>query len=440
VVPAGAAPPDALVWRDALAAELPPFMVPSAFLVLDALPLTANGKIDRHALAGTTAAPRPRPLTSATRAPSDLEHRIGTIWKELLGLREVGPDDDFFALGGDSLMAMRLLARIERDLGRRMTHAAFIEQPSIAAMARAVRGGSISELASLVPLQPHGTRPPLFCVHGGGGHCYLYRDLARRLGPDQPLWGLQGRHVEGRLPRQTSVEEMAAYYLEEIRHVAPEGPYYLAGASFGGKVALEMAQLLLRRGEAVGLVAMFDSWGPGYPAFRVNGLLRSAGWLYRRIEHHIGSVKLLDAGERRRYVLAKAAKTWRELGDLAQLLLARARDMRKPAEPPEADGGFIALASRQYRPSFYPGKVNLFRSKQQPLGIVEDRTLGWGGLVGELEIHDVVGLHAAVVAEPRVKHLVERFGPCLERAQAKHLSAGRTVGTGARAVPLRARS
>ena len=192
-------------------------------------------------------------------------------------------------------------------------------------------------------------------------------------------------------------------YLEEIKHVAPEGPYYLAGASFGGKVALEMAQLLVRRGEAVGLVAMFDTWGPGYPTFRVNGVLRSAGWLYRRVEHHIGSVRLLDAGERLPYFLAKARKTWREIGDVVQLLLAKARGMRKPGEPPEADEGFIALASRNYRPSFYPGKVILFRSKQQPLGIVHDRTLGWGGLAGDLEIHDVVGLHAAVVAEPRVR-------------------------------------
>ena len=211
VVPAGRANADRSVWRDALAAELPPFMVPSAFFVLDELPLTANGKIDRRALAAMTAMPRPRQLRSTLRTPSDLEDRIGSIWKELLGLREVGPDDDFFELGGDSLTAMRLLARLERELGRRLTHAAFIGQPTIAAIARAARDGSVSELASLVPLQPHGTRPPLFCVHGGGGHCYLYRDLARRLGSDQPLWGLQGRHVEGRLTRQTSVEEMAAY-------------------------------------------------------------------------------------------------------------------------------------------------------------------------------------------------------------------------------------
>jgi thioesterase domain-containing protein len=278
------------------------------------------------------------------------------------------------------------------------------------------------EFASLVPLERRGTRPPLFCVHGGGGHCYCYRDLARRLGSDQPFWGLQGRHVDGRLPRQTSVEEMAEHYLEEIKQVAPKGPYYLAGASFGGKVAFEMAQILRRRGEVVALLAMFDTWGPDYPTFRVSRLLRTAGWLYRRVEHHIGSVMLLDAADRRRYLRAKGAKTWQEIGDLIRLRLATLKGACAVDNETDMDEGFIALASRRYRPSFYPGKIILFRSKQQPLGIVHDRTLGWAGLAGDLEIYDVVGLHAAVVAEPRVKYLVERFRPCLERAQAAYSS------------------
>jgi amino acid adenylation domain-containing protein len=424
VVPAGKMAADQSVWREALAAEVPPFMVPSAFVVLDRLPLTANGKIDRHGL------PMPADITPAqSRGPActrhqtlDLEHHISSIWKELLGLRDVGADDDFFSVGGDSLMAMHLLARLEKDLGHRLTHAAFIEQPSIAAMARALRNDTAVGFASLVPLERHGTRPPLFCVHGGGGHCYCYRDLARRLGSDQPFWGLQGRHVDGRLLRQTSVEQMAEYYLEEIKQVAPKGPYYLAGASFGGKVAFEMAQILRRRGEVVALLAMFDTWGPDYPTFRVSRLLRTAGWLYRRVEHHIGSVMLLDAADRRRYLRAKGAKTCQEIGDLIRLRLANLKGACGVDDETDMDEGFIALASRRYRPSFYPGKIILFRSKQQPLGIVHDRTLGWAKLAGDLEIYDIVGLHAAVVAEPRVKYLVERFRPCLERAQAAYSS------------------
>jgi thioesterase domain-containing protein len=123
---------------------------------------------------------------------------------------------------------------------------------------------------------------------------------------------------------------------------------------------------------------------------------------------------------------AKAAKTRQELVDLVKLKLARVRAALPAgdATTAEVDEGFIALASRTYRPSFYPGKVILFRSKQQPLGIVSDPTLGWEGLIANLEIHDVVGLHAAIVAEPHVKYLVDRFLPCLRHAQAVSCRAG----------------
>lgn len=408
--------------RDGLAAELPSFMLPSAIVVLEELPLTPNGKLDRRALPPPESFIRTAPSDMpAESQPTDLEPRVASIWAEVLGHAGIGRHDDFFSVGGDSLKAVHVRARIEHETGARLTHAAFIERPTIAGMTAALRDGHDPQLfASLVPLQRAGTKPPLFCVHGGGGHCYYYRDLARRLGPDQPFWGLQGRHVDGRLPRQTSVEEMAEYYLEEIRRISPGGPYYLAGASFGGKVVFEMAQILRRRGEQVALVAMFDTWGPDYPSFRVGRLLQAAGWAYRRVEHHVGSVFLLPRHERAGYLRAKAAKTGQEITDFVALKLSRIRRSAHAhdAIAPDVDEGFIALASRAYRPRFYPGRVILFRSRQQPLGIASDPTLGWGGLCADLEIHDVVGLHAAIVAEPRVKYLVDQFRPCLERAQA----------------------
>jgi len=210
---------------------------------------------------------------------------------------------------------------------------------------------------------------------------------------------------------------MAGFYLDEVQQVAPNGPYYLAGASFGGKVALEMAQILRARGEQVALVAMFDTWGPGYPHYTVGRVLRMGGWCYRRVEHHLGSLRSLEQGERVRYLRAKVAKTIDELRDsvtLARSRAARALDVRRTAD---VDEGFIAVASRRYRPRFYPGKVVLFRSRQQPLGIVAHRTLGWSPFIRDLEIHDVLGLHAAAVAEPRVRDLVEKLVPCLERAR-----------------------
>ncbi|NUP11642.1 MAG: amino acid adenylation domain-containing protein [Polyangiaceae bacterium] len=433
---------DTSVLRAALAAELPPFMLPSAFVVLDVLPLTANGKVDRKKLpAPSDGDPEPQ---AAAPAPSsdEVEEQIATIWKDVLGIKRIGRTDEFFRIGGDSLKALYVLARIERDIGRRLTHGDFLMEPTVkglaAALRREARGRSF---ASIVPLQTKGTKPPLFCIHGGGGHVYYYRDLARRLGLDQPFYGLQGRHADGRLSRQTRVEDMAEYYLEEIKEIAPEGPYYLSGASFGGKVAFEMAQILHRRGERAALVAMFDTWGPGYPNYRVPKSVQAAGWLYRRVEHHLGSVLMLDADQRGPYLREKAIKTRDEIRDILNLNVSRlarknpfrserggadagsvggAPNGKSNGSMPEVDEGFIAIASRAYRPSYYPGKVILFRSRQQPIGVAYDRTLGWGGLAADLEIHDVVGLHAAVVAEPRVKFLVDEFLPCLTAAQAEH--------------------
>src|SRR5262249_31494896 len=152
--------------------------------------------------------------------------------------------------------------------------------------------------------------------------------------------------------------------------------------SFGGKVAFEMAQILRRRGEQVALVAMFDTWGPDYPRFRVGRVLQAAGWLYRRVEHHVGSVFLLPPHQRAGYLRAKTAKAGREIIDFIRLTLSRVRPSAHAGDAMAApvDEGFIARASRAYRPRFYPGTVILFRSRQQPLGIVSDPTLGWGAL------------------------------------------------------------
>lgn len=414
--------------RDALHATLPSFMVPAAFVVLDALPLTPNGKVDRKGLPVPTDGEPSEASAGEANGESNggtldgVEDKIATIWREVLGTKRVGVKDDFFRIGGDSLKALYVLARIERELGKRLTNIDFIQDPTVAGLAAVLRGErAVHDFASLVPLQTQGTKPPIFCIHGGGGHVYYYRDLAARLGTDQPFYGLQGRHADGKMPRQTRVEEMAEFYLEEMRHVQPKGPYYLAGASFGGKVAFEIAQILRRNGEEAALVAMFDTWGPGYPNFKVGKTLQAAGWLYRRLEHHLGSVVMLDPEQRAAYLRDKAEKTAVEIKDNVLLQLSRLQGRAGvKVGAPNVDEGFIAIASKAYRPTFYPGTVHLFRSKQQPLGIDNDEKLGWGGLAEQLVVHDVVGLHAAVVAEPRVKFLVEKLRPVLEAAQRKY--------------------
>lgn len=161
------------VLRTALATELPSYMVPSAFVTVDTLTLTANGKTDHQALASSISAwPRHSELIEAPAAAVRLEDQISAVWREVLALGHIGLHDNFFEVGGDSLKALHLLAGIERATGARLSHATFLEAPSIAATAAALRRVEPRQFASLVVLQAAGTRPPIFCVHGGGGHCY----------------------------------------------------------------------------------------------------------------------------------------------------------------------------------------------------------------------------------------------------------------------------
>jgi amino acid adenylation domain-containing protein len=433
LVPAKPPAPGMAELRSFLLKQLPEHMVPSAFVVLDALPLTPNGKVDRKRLlppgeASFGEQEKEGPAKAIAR--DDIEAELVAIWKSVIGLKSIGITDNFFEIGGHSLAALHMLAQVEQRLGKKLPNATLFHSATIEKMAAILRSKeALPNWTSLVPIQPTGTKPPLFCVHGGGGHVFYYRDLARYLGADQPFYGLQAWMGETGQERHFRVEDMAVHYLNEIRTVSPKGPYYLCGASFGGKVAFEMAKMLQHQGEEVGLVAMFDTWGPGYPKFRpeVTKLEHALYWFIRRVEHHAGGVLLLDSKDRLPYLRQKAhqtvADTRESLENLykdAQRWTRKVRGLEVPRYL-ERDEGFIRTASAAYAPTPYSGRVLLFRSDKQPLGIYPDPTLGWSKVVqGELEVHETPGYHAAIVVEPRVRFLVERFKPYLEKAQAEH--------------------
>ena len=218
-------------------AQLPEYMVPTSFVILPALPLTANGKVDRSAL------PPPeliRPdLDKAYQSPRDaLEIQLVRIWEKVLGVHPVGVRDDFFHLGGHSLLAVRLFAEMQRSCGKNLPLALLFQAPTIEQLAGLIRQeGWQPPWSTLVPIQPAGSQPPLFCVHGAGGHVLAYRHLAEHLGPDQPVYGIQARGLVDPQAGPASIGELASYYLQEIRSFQPEGPYLLGGFSLGGYVA-----------------------------------------------------------------------------------------------------------------------------------------------------------------------------------------------------------
>jgi thioesterase domain-containing protein/acyl carrier protein len=271
---------DELELRRAVAGSLPGYMVPSVVVSLPALPRTPNGKVDRAALPPAVDRHRAGADGRAVAPRTEMEARLAQLWEEVLGVAPIGVTDDFFELGVDSLTAARLFARIEREFGRRLPFAPVFAAPSIEALAAMLVDGDpeARRFSALVPIHVGGGRVPVFGVHGGAGTILLYHELARRLGPDQPFYGLQAVGLHGDEAPQTTIAAMAGRYVKEIRDIRPHGPYVLVGYCFGGLVAFEMGRLLESAGEAITLVAMLNAPSPGYirrfdPVFDGEGAL-----------------------------------------------------------------------------------------------------------------------------------------------------------------------
>ncbi|WP_369050299.1 amino acid adenylation domain-containing protein [Burkholderia gladioli] len=252
--------------REHLAARLPEYMVPAAFVVLDALPLTPNGKVDRRAL------PEPDDEAFAQaeyEAPQgETEQTIAALWAELLGVERVGRHDNFFALGGHSLLATRMLARLRESFGHDVSIRTLFEAPTVSQLAPRVHTAVQSDaLAMLLPIQTLGSKPPLFCIHPAGGFSWPYAGLAHHL-PDRPLYGLQARALAEADEQVDSIEEMALDYVRQIRGVQPSGPYHLLGWSLGCHIAHAIATQLQLAGESLALLAMLD----GYPMAEIEAI------------------------------------------------------------------------------------------------------------------------------------------------------------------------
>ncbi|MFJ2722636.1 thioesterase domain-containing protein, partial [Streptomyces sp. NPDC087437] len=257
VVPADGATVEVPRLRDALAARLPDHMMPAAFVVLEALPLTPHGKLDRKALPAPDFSP-----TDWTGPRTPQEEILCGLFAEVLGLETVGVHDSFFEVGGDSIMSMRLVTKVRATFGVRLSIRTIFEAPTVAELAGRLAGDTEGDtLDVLLPLRTTGDRAPLFCVHPAGGLSWVYSGLMKHIGADRPLYGIQARGLadpSATLPR--SIEEMAADYVAQVRGVQPNGPYHLLGWSLGSLVVHAMATQLRAAGEEVGLLANLDQY------------------------------------------------------------------------------------------------------------------------------------------------------------------------------------
>jgi amino acid adenylation domain-containing protein len=402
--------------RGYLAQTLPPYMVPATVTTLERFPQTPNGKVDRKALPEPV---RGRSGAHELSAPrTALEHRLMSLWERELGIRPIGVTDNFFDLGVSSFAAAALFAAIERDLGDRLPLGAIFKAPTIEALALLLEDGEgASRWTSLVPIQPLGSRAPIFCVHGGAGTILHLEPLARRLGSERPFYGLQSRGLYGASAPLPTVQRMASHYLAEMRQVHPGGPWLLAGYCFGTIVAFEIAQRLLAGGEDVDMLAMFNGPSPAW--------IRTWGWLgnqpsQRKLAprpYQITQKQRLvrAAREPKRFLTASAWYANREINKRRlQLALARGR----PVPEQLREQYFFRLharAERAYDPLPYPKDLLIFYGKD----LYEDPQLGWDGLaLGGIRAVAVPGVqrdNRDAMKDPGAQFIAARIDEYLQR-------------------------
>ena len=399
-VPAKEPAPTGSELREFLKERLPDYMLPSSFVKLESMPLTPNGKVDRRTLPAPSAADSAE--TESLTAPKDaLESQLVRIWESILGKHPIGVRQSFFDLGGHSLLAVRLMHRLEQVFGKRMPITILFQAPTIEHMAELLRTkGWAPSWSSLVPIQPLGSKRPLFFVHGAGGTVIIYRDLVRHLGMDQPVYGLQAQGLDGKQSCLTSVEDMASHYLEAIRTIQPEGPYLLGGLSFGGTVAFEMARQLQAKGEEVALLALLDTF-PGKYEPATSLLLK------------LGKMPARDQFDYIQRKTGQYARNWKRRID--RMFLPQAlKNVRRG----------IHQAGTQYSPKPYSGDITLFRASEKSLRGVNDTYAGWRDLAtGKLEVVEIPGGHVSMLGEPQVAELAEQLKACLDSAQSAQLEA-----------------
>lgn len=407
--------------------KLPGYMVPSIILTIDAIPLTPNGKVDRDALpAPDQTQHNSQRIYLASR--NKLELQLTKIWEKILAVRPIGLRDNFFELGGHSLLVMRLLAQIEKTLGRHFPVAAFFQAQTIEEQAKLLfcQEQQSAPLSSLVPIQPSGSQPPFFCVHAHEGQVFYFRHLASCLGPDQPFYGLQAQGLDGKQPYHTRVEDMAAHYIQELQTVQTEGPYFLGANCGGGLVAFEMAQQLHAQGQTVALLALIDAHAPGChaPSLDTTSFQFNAYRLSQEIDEHwiylsrFGLRAELDYIVRvGRWMLRSRLKSViNKLDDKLKIGLKRSFPSSLRGIE-EAEPQSISQAIRKYVPTVYQGRLTLFRASKQAAGYDHDPQFGWSRLATKgVDIHLVPGSHG-IIQEPRVRILAEKLRACLQKAQ-----------------------
>jgi aspartate racemase len=450
-----------LELREFLKQRLPGYMIPAHFVLLESFPLTANGKVDLRAL--------PAPNEMDYRIQSDatdtfvasrdsLEQQLTEIWKDVLGVPQIGIQDNFFDLGGNSILAVRLFTHIETRLSRTLPLSVLLKAPTIEQMAALLRQNDDNQFFSPVVEIQAGTvsKSPLFCIHGGGFNVLIYRNLALYLDSDQPIYGLQARGLDGSdCPQINQLGDLAADYIQEIRRIQPQGPYFLAGLSNGGMIALDMAQQLLTQGEQVALLALFDTDAPNglkllpssyrflsscQYALRYS-LPRLIGKLIKQNPRSFPSIlqqqlKAVKPTQEARQLVSEIVvsavqhsitrfrernQRWKTVLDWVSLYILNHSPWAflSPSAPSQDVEGRLSNTLRNlestyseilnaYVPQPYPGRILLFRAMEMPPGYHVDPYLGWSAIANDgVDVYKVPGHHTSILESATLARILK---------------------------------
>ncbi len=404
-------------WKQQARQNLPDYMVPAYFVVVPSFPLTPNGKIDRKILGqkpvnGHSVASEPKTVLGAE------ETLLMGIWSDVLGSKEIGLQDSFFDLGGHSMLALEVMTRIEKETGRRLPLATLFECPTIESLAGLLRADKPSTvLKSLVSIKPHGSKMPVYIVHGGGLNILTFRGLIENMDPEQPIYGFQARGLDGTEEPLDCMDAIAADYIEELLEHNPDGPYALAGYSFGGYIALEMARQLLAQGKTVKLLGMFDTnaeesaEGMAFMdrlAWRIGRQLPKMIWIGRSfLAQPLPTLRY--QGE---YVERQVKNVLRAVGLADEQTYSEIKDenLLRIIEKHET-------AFQNYRMKPYDGIIDLFKARKR-LYFVEDREfLGWKKYARQgVRVHNVPGDHKEMLLPPNDKEFARILQLALDQS------------------------
>ncbi|MBP0043681.1 MAG: amino acid adenylation domain-containing protein [Roseofilum sp. SBFL] len=358
--------------RDYLSQKLPAYMVPSSYTCLDAIPLTSNGKLDRKQLPKSEIE-SDRSAREYVEPETETEKLLAHIWSEILQVETIGIHDNFFEIGGDSLLNIQVVAR-GNECHLELKPQYIFQSPTIAELAAFLEQSSSDNeevnFSPLIPIKPSGSKNPLFCIHSSTGSGSSFIDMARYFNPERPLYALQSRGFNGELSPLSTIAEMAETYIKAIQTIQPEGSYYLCGWSMGGIVAFEMARQLQENNIEVGFLGLIDIMADDRD--RQLELLSQA--------HPNADLNLQDISLEQQKVIANLSKT----NTNAMLI---------------------------YQLQQYAGNVTLFKAQEQPERMPDFVDFGWSQYIfGELEVQEIPGNHFSIVRSPHVKVLSQKIG------------------------------